>query len=153
MKKILSILILLSLSLFAEKITFKTINNEYIQINTQGNNIDFKNLKFHNKDTLLFFFGSECPVCSSEIEKVRALSRRMPIIGIHAQADIGDNNLKNYIRKIGYRFDVLSFSTDIKMINKMREMGLWSGEVPLHILVDASGNLRVIELSELLATH
>ncbi len=153
MKKIVSIILFLSLSLFAENITFKTLKNEYIQMKTEGNNINFRNLKFHNKDTLLFFFGSRCPVCSSEIKKIKELSRRMPIIGIHAQADIGDNTLRRYVRKVGYNFDVLSFSTDIKMINKMKEMGLWSGEVPLHILVDSNGNLQVIELDELLAVH
>ncbi len=153
MKKIVSIILLLSLSLFAQKMTFKTLKNEYIQIKSDNNTLNFKNLKYHNKDTLLFFFGSECPVCSSEIDKIKELSRRLPIIGIHAQADIGDNSLKKYIRQIGYRFDILSFSTDIHLINKMKEMDLWTGEVPIHILVDGNGNLKVIELSELLSTY
>jgi thiol-disulfide isomerase/thioredoxin len=153
MKKIISIILLLSLSLFAQKMTFKTLKNEYIQIKSDNNTLNFKNLKYHNKDTLLFFFGSECPVCSSEIDKIKELSRRLPIIGIHAQADIGDNSLKKYIRQIGYRFDILSFSTDIHLINKMKEMDLRTGEVPIHILVDRDGNLKVIELSELLSTY
>ena len=151
MKKIISIILLLYLSLFAEKTTFKTLKNEYIQIKNDNNVFNFVNLKYRNKDTLLFFFGSECPVCSSEIDKIKELSHKIPIIGIHAQADIGDSRLKTYVNKIGYTFDILSFSDDIKLINKMKEIGLWTGEVPLHILVDKQGNLKVITLTELLS--
>ncbi len=153
MNKILSILLLLSLSLYAEKMTFKTLKDEYIQIKNNAGVFNFVNLKYHNKDTLLFFFGNDCPHCTNEIPQIKQLAnnRNIQLIGIHAQADIGDNALKSYVEKVGYNFDVLSFSDDIKLINHLKERGMWSGEVPLHVLVDKQGNLKVVELNEVLA--
>jgi peroxiredoxin len=152
MKKLLAIIILLSLSLHAQMLTFKTLKNEYIQIQNDAGVFNFVNLKYHNKDTLLFFFGSDCPHCTNEIPQIKQLAnnKNIQLIGIHAQADIGDNALKSYIKKTGYNFDVLSFSDDIKLINHLKERDMWSGEVPFHILVDKQGNLRTVELSEVL---
>ena len=152
MKKIIAIITFLALSLAAETMTFKTLKNEYIQIKNNAGVFNFVNLKYHNKDTLLFFFGNECPHCTNEIPKIKQLikNKNIQIIGIHAQADIGDNALRSYVKKIGYRFDVLSFSDDIKLINHLKERDMWSGEVPLHVLVDKQGNLKVVKLNELL---
>ncbi len=152
MKKIIAIMIFLSLSLNAQMLTFKTLKNEYIQIQNNAGVFNFVNLKYHNKDTLLFFFGNECPHCTNEIPQIKQLAnnKNIQLIGIHAQADIGDSTLKSYVKKVGYNFDILSFSDDIKLINHLKERDMWSGEVPLHVLVDKQGNLKIVELNELL---
>lgn len=152
MKNIIAIILFLSLSLFAETMTFKTLKNEYIQIKNNAGVFNFVNLKYHNKDTLLFFFGNDCPHCINEMPQIKQLTnnKNIQIIGIHAQADIGDNALKSYVKQTGYNFDILSFSDDIKLINHLKERNMWSGEVPFHVLVDKKGNLKVVELNELL---
>lgn len=153
MKRIVAITILLSISLYAEKMTFKTLKNEFIQIQNNSGVFNFVNLKYHKKDTLLFFFGNDCPHCTNEIPQIKQLQQNpnIQLIGIHAQANIGDNALKSYVKEVGYKFDVLSFSDDINLINHLKARGMWSGEVPHHVLVDKQGNLKIVKLNELLA--
>jgi len=152
MKKIVSIVLLLSLSLFAQKMTFKTLKNEYIQIQSDNNTLNFKNLKYHNKDTLLFFFGSHCPVCEGEMPDIKRLAREnnLKIIGIHGQDFIGDPALKAFVKKERLNFDVLSFRDDINLINYCKDNGMWSGEVPLHVLVDKKGNVKVVKFADII---
>lgn len=155
MQKIVSLIIFLSLSLFADKMTFKTTKNEFIQININDGVFDFVNLKYHNKDTLLFFFGSHCPVCAGDMPDIKRLSREgnLKIIGIHGQDFIGDPALKDFVKKDRLNFDVLSFSDDINLINNIKSRGMWSGEVPLYVLVDKKGNLKVVKFSEIINSY
>lgn len=151
MKKTLVIILFLSLSLFGENLNFKTLKHETISITNTNGLFDFKDAKYHNKNVLLFFFGSKCPHCEREIPKIKELSKRddLKLIGCHAQAMIGDLALKKYIDDVGYEFDILSFSDDINLINHLKARGLWSGEVPFHVLVSKNGDLEVVELSDI----
>jgi thiol-disulfide isomerase/thioredoxin len=151
MKKILAIILFLSLSLLGENLNFATLNHEIISITNTDGIFDFKNPKYHNQNVLLFFFGSKCPHCKREIPEIKELSKRddLKLIGCHAQAMIGDLALKEYIDQVGYKFDILSFSDDINLINYLKAKGMWSGEVPFHVLVNKNGDLEVVELSEI----
>jgi peroxiredoxin len=155
MNRIVSIIVFLSISLFAEKMTFETTKNEYIQLENNNGIFNFINLKYHNKDTLLFFFGSNCPVCAGEMNDIKRLAREgnIKIIGIHGQDFIGDPALKAFIKKEKINFDVLSFKNDIKLINYMKERGFWISEVPLHVLVDKKGNLKVVKFSDIINNY
>ena len=155
MKKIVLIITILSMSLFAEKMTYQTTKNQYIQINNNDGKFEFVNLKYKNKDTLLFFFGSHCPVCEGEMPDIKRLAREnnLKIIGIHGQDFIGDPALKAFVKKERLNFDVLSFRDDINLINYCKDNGMWSGEVPLHVLVDKKGNVKVVKFSEILSKY
>jgi len=149
MKNIMLILSLLSLSLFAEKITLTTIKNEFIIFHNNKGNIDFVNKKYHQKNVILYLFGRDCPFCKKEVPRIKALmkNKKVQIIGIHAYKDIGDKALKAYAKKVGYTFDILSFKNDIKMLNFLKSIGVWMGSVPFSMLIDEDGNVHEVNLS------
>ena len=152
MGKFLALCFLVTLSLHAQvqKMVLPTIKDEVIILKHEDGNINFINKKYHHKNVLLFFFGRDCPHCQKEIPAMKKLSYNpnINIIGIHAQKDIGDKALKAYIKKVGYRFDVLSFKNDIKLINLLRKRGVWTSGVPFFAFIDPNGNVDPIKLSE-----
>ena len=150
MQRYIMIVFLLALPLLAEKLTLNTIKNEFIILKHEDGNINFVNKKFHRKNVLLFFFGKDCPHCQKKIPLMKKLSYNpnINIIGIHAQKDIGDKALKAYIKKVGYRFDVLSFKNDIKLINLLRSRRIWEGGVPFFAFIDPNGNVDPITIEE-----
>ena len=143
-------MLLLALPAFAEKLTLETIKKEFIILNHKDGNINFVNKKFHRKNVLLFFFGKDCPHCNEKVSSMKKLSYNpdINIIGIHAQKDIGDKALKAYIKKVGYRFDVLSFKSDIKLINLLRDRGVWTSGVPFFAFIDPNGNVDPVTLPQ-----
>jgi thiol-disulfide isomerase/thioredoxin len=153
MKKLIVLFyLLLTLSLSAQTLSFQTLNHETITLENDSGILHFKG-KYQNQNILLFLFGRDCPHCRREIPAIKKLARdkNIKIIGVHAQKDIGDSALKTYVQQIGYPFDVLSFSDDIKLLRLLKERGLWEGEVPFHALVDKLGNVDVLTLSQIKA--
>ena len=138
-------------ALVGEELVFKTLRHERIKIIHDRGILRFLTAAYREKNVLLFLFGKNCPHCRNEIPSILQLSKNpnIKIIGIHAQADIGDQALKRYIKKIGFTFDILSFSDDIKLIRLLQKRGLWEGEVPSHIFVDSIGNMQVLSLPEI----
>ena len=175
MKKITLILLFLSLSLFAEKIqkvkevektqkpektqktqkpekmVLKTIKDEFIIVNNDKGNLTFVNKKYHRKNVVLYLFGSTCSFCQKKVPAIKKLmkNKNVQIIGIHSHKNIGDKALKAYAKKVGFTFDILSFKTDIKMLNFLRDIGVWLGGIPFTILVDEDGNVFEVDISNI----
>jgi len=151
MKKIILILLLLSISLFAEKMVLKTIKNEVIILHTNDDNINFVNKKYHRKNVILYLFGRDCPHCQRKVPRIKSLmkNKNIKIIGVHAYKNIGDKALKAYAKKVGYTFDILSFKTDEKLLDFLRKIGVWSNGdgVPFAALIDEDGNIQEVDLS------
>jgi thiol-disulfide isomerase/thioredoxin len=152
MRKIISIIVFLSLSLSADMMNFRTIGHNVVKINENSGIFKFINPKYRNQNVLFFVFGSHCDFCEREMPTIKKLvaSNKLKIIGVHGQADIGDYALKKFMRQRGINFDVLSFKDDINLINYLKDRGLWSGEVPLHIFVDKTGNVESVTFEDVL---
>ncbi len=136
----------------AKEMQFPTIDGKIISIKGDDNLLKVTNQDYQAKEVVLYLFGRDCPHCVNEISKVRALSKnpKLKIIGIHAQKMIGDSALKAYTKKIGYNFDILSFKNDIIMIRYLRDHDIWQGGTPSHLLIDHTGNVQEISISQLL---
>jgi thiol-disulfide isomerase/thioredoxin len=153
MKKIFLLgLLLSSLSLTAETLSFKTLNHQTITLENSSGILHFLG-EYQGQNILLFLFGRDCPHCRREIPTIKKLAKNkhLKIIGVHAQKDIGDSALKAYVKQVGYPFDVLSFSDDIKLLRLLKRRGLWEGEVPFHAFIDPLGNVDVLSLSDIKA--
>ncbi len=149
MKKIVSILLLLALSLFAQKMSLQTIKNEYIIINEDEGILNFINKKYHNKNVVLYFFGRDCPHCQRKVPQIKKLMKnpKIEIIGVHAYKNIGNKALKAYAKKVGYTFDILAFGTDVKLMKFLEKLKIWDGSVPFTALVDEEGNVYEVDTS------
>ncbi len=156
MRKIILTLALLTISLHAELLSFKTLKNEYIKIDNNDGVFSFRNKMYQNRDVLFFFFGTECPHCKREMPYILDLYKNrntnLEIIGVHGQAVIGDSTLVKYVRNTKIRFNVLSFDDDIKIINHLKQRGMWIGEVPFYVHVDKQGNLHAMKIDGVMKT-
>jgi len=156
MRKILAIIIFLSLSLFAdkvEKIELKTLNNDTIKITNYEGNFLFEDAKYHKKNILFFFFGTKCPYCIKEIPEINKLELEqngLKVIGIHAQYEISDKDLKPFIKEKEILFEVLSNSSVLKIVNHLKKRKMWIGGVPYYIFIDKHGNLEPMDIKEVL---
>ncbi len=156
MRKIFTIIIFLSLSLFADKIErieLKTLNNDTIKITNYEGNFIFKDAKYYKKNILFFFFGTECPYCIKEIPEINKLEleqNELKIIGIHAQYKIADKNLKHFIKEKKILFEILSNSSVLKIVNHLKKRKMWIGGVPYYVFIDAHGNLEPMDFKEVL---
>ena len=157
MIKSVLILLLLTLSLYAkeakkiERMVFKTIKNEFIIVNNDQGNLTFVNKKYRNKNVVLYLFGRDCSYCKKKIPIIKKLMKHkdVQIIGIHSRKVIGDKALKAYVKKVGYTFDILSFENDIKMLNFLKNIGVWLGGVPFAALVDKDGNVFETDITKI----
>ncbi len=168
MKKIVLILLFVTLSLFAQKVqepkaekaqkvqkpkkmVFKTIKNEFIVVNNDQGNLTFLNKKYHKKNVILYLFGRDCPYCQKKAPEIRKLmkNKKVKIIGIHSYKNIGDKALRAYAKKVGYNFDILSFKNDVKMLNFLKSIGVWMGGVPFTALIDEDGNVFEVDIANI----
>jgi thiol-disulfide isomerase/thioredoxin len=135
----------------AKTMKLPTLKGKAIMIKAQDNLLKVTNPKFKGKETLLYLFGRDCPYCVKIIPTIKKLAKRkeLRLIGIHAQKEIGDAKLKRYMKKIGYDFDILSFQNDIELLRFLKKNALWDGGVPVAILIDKGGNLRVVDPASL----
>lgn len=149
MKKIVTLFLLLSLSLFAERMSFKTIKNEFIVAQEDDGNLNFINIKYHRKNVVLYLFGRDCPHCQRKVPQIKKLMKNpnIKIIGVHAYKNIGDDALRAYAKKVGYTFDILSFGTDVKMMKFLQKLKIWDGSVPFTAVVDEDGNVYEVDIS------
>ncbi len=149
MKKIVSILLLLALSLFAERMSLQTIKNEYIIADEDDGILNFINKKYHQKNVILYLFGRDCPHCQRKVPQIKKMMKnpKIEIIGIHAYKNIGNAALRAYAKKVGYTFDILSFGTDVKLMKFLQNLHIWDGSVPFAALVDEDGNVYEVDTS------
>ncbi len=149
MKKIVSILLLLALSLFAEKMSLQTIKNEYIIVDEDEGILNFVNKKYHKKNVILYLFGRDCPHCQKKVPQIKKMMKnpKIEIIGVHAYKNIGNAALRTYAKKVGYTFDILSFGTDVKLMKFLQNLKIWDGSVPFAALVDEDGNVYEVDTS------
>lgn len=149
MRKIVAIVLFLSLSLFAQKFTLQTLEGEKISINNYEGNFIFEDKKYKKKNILLFFFGTRCPYCIKDIPEVNMLENSgIKVIGIHAQYEIEDSTLTNFVKTKGIKFDVLTYTEGDRLVDYLRRRDMWIGGVPYYVLIDPHGNLEPIELSQ-----
>ncbi len=149
MKKIISVLLLFALSLFAEKMSLQTIKNEYIIIDENEGMLNFINKKYHKKNVVFYLFGRDCPHCQKKVPQIKKLMQnpKVQIIGVHAYKNIGNDALRAYAKKVGYSFDILAFGTDVKLMKFLENLKLWDGSVPFTALVDEEGNVYEVDIS------
>ncbi len=149
MRKIIAIVLFLSLSLFAQKFTLQTLEGKKISINNYEGNFIFEDDEYNKKNILLFFFGTKCPYCINDIPEVNTLKdSNIKVIGIHAQYEIGDSALTSFIKTKGIKFDVLTYTEGDRLVDYLRRRDMWIGGVPYYVFIDPHGNLEPIELSK-----
>lgn len=154
MKKILLIVLFLSLSLFAENFKLKTLKNDTITITNYEENFVFEDKKYNKKNILLFFFGTNCHYCIKEIPQINELNKNegnLQVLGIHAEYEISDTALKTFVKTKNIKFEVLSYNDGMKLVEHLKTRSMWIGAVPFHVLIDKHGNLEPMELSEVLS--
>ncbi len=137
----------------AKTMRFPTINGKIITIQADENLLRITNPEYQGKEVMLYLFGSNCPHCKHEVAQIRRLSHKsnIKIIGVHAYKMIGNRALKSYARKVGYGFDILSFANDVELLKYLDKSGLWAGGTPTHLLIDPSGNVKDMRITDLLA--
>lgn len=155
MTKLILTTLLLTLSLHAgepEKIELKTLSYEDINITNYDGNLIIEQEAYKGKDILLFFFGVKCGYCVKEYPQIEALAltqKNLKIIGIQAQYERTDDEIREYVQRHNIDFKVLSFNDGMKIVQHLNERGLWIGGVPYHVLIDKHGNLQPVEVGEI----
>jgi thiol-disulfide isomerase/thioredoxin len=132
-------------------VNFPTLSGKVIKMRMDDNLLYIDDPSIGDKKVVLFLFGRDCPHCQRELPLIKRLqyNPNIKIIGVHAYSMIGDAALKRYLKRVGYKFDVLSFKNDIKLIKFLEKHGIWDGTVPAHIVVDPNGNAMDVELNQL----
>ncbi len=154
MKKIILTVLFLSLSVFAENIKLKTLKNNTISITNYDGNFIFEDAKYNKKNILLFFFGTNCHYCIKEIPNINKLDKsreNLEVLGIHAEYEISDKNLKTFVKNKNINFEVFSYSDGITWVEYLKSINMWIGAVPFYIMIDKHGNLEAMGFSEVLS--
>ncbi len=149
MKKIVLLFLLLTLSLYAEKMSLQTTKNQYIIVDENEGMLNFINIKYHKKNVLFYLFGRDCPHCQKKIPQIKKLMKnpKIKLIGVHAYHHISDDELRAYAKKVGYSFDMLSNKGGKKIIDFLEKLKIWDGSVPFTVLVDDEGNVYEVDAS------
>lgn len=153
MKKIILLALFLTLSLFAENFKLKTLKNDTVIITNYEGNFIFEDKKYNKKDILLFFFGTNCHYCIKEIPDINRLNKdreNLIVLGIHAEYEISNKNLKTFIKNKNIKFEVLSYNDGIKLVEYLKSINMWIGAVPFHVMIDKHGNLESMGFLEIL---
>jgi thiol-disulfide isomerase/thioredoxin len=139
------LLILLSLStwLFAENLSFETLNSGTMHISIKNENkIIFK--EFKNKKVILDFFGTTCPVCTGVTEKLKSLQRgnrdNLIVIGLQVQNDISDNELREFVLKHKINYYVINMKEAKKIKLYLTSLN-WKGAIPFAAIFNKKGEL------------
>lgn len=107
-------------------------------VDIQGNHVQLPAITPHNRaPTLIYFWGSWCPVCRVTSPMVESVSQEYPVVSV-AVASGEDIDIQTYMQQQGYTFTVLN---DVN--------GHWSQQwgalaFPAIYIIDAKGQIRFI---------
>ncbi len=154
MKKILFLICIISLTLLNGKdFKLNTLTHKTINIRDFDGNLLFNEDRYKNKNLLFFFFGTRCPYCEKEIPQIINLVKedKIKVIGVQAQEQISDQELKKFVLKKRINFDVLNTKDANKIVKYLQNRRLWVGGVPYYIWCDKFGNLEPLDITEVFA--
>ena len=157
MKKLLTVLLLLSTVLFAEvqkKANYTTSITDIngVQHTITGTSNGLKISGMEGKVVFLEFFGHNCPPCLASIPHLIHLQNkykdRLAVISIEVQG-YNAAQLKHFAKAKGMNYTVVSGETAYAFVNYIQQRAQWRGSIPFLLVLDQQGNVQLIQVGML----
>jgi len=150
-KTVLSILMLLSLSVFSQASTqpvMKLTDINGVTHNIVGTDEGLKIKGLEGKIVFLEFFGHKCPPCLASIPHMIKLQKKyknkLAIISIEVQG-LNNAQLKQFAKEKGMNYIVVSDEKAGNFTNYIGQRAQWRGSIPFLVALDKKGNVQFIQ--------
>jgi len=149
MKKIiLTILLALSINLYAQPVEFTLKNTEGKEINIVENKKGLTFKEYKGKAIFLTIFGHNCPPCNLEIPEFIDLTNKYPnkleIVAIEAQGYKNDE-LKKFKTEKNINYNLISGENHTDFVKYLSKNADWEGAIPFIIAIDKNGAVQYID--------
>jgi len=152
MKKIvLSILMLLSLSVFSQASTqpvMKLTDINGITHKIVGTDEGLKIKGLEGKIVFLEFFGHRCPPCLASIPHMIDLQKKykdkLAVIAIEVQG-LSNAQLQQFAKKKGMNYIVVADEKAGNFTNYIGQRAQWRGSIPFLVALDKKGNVQFVQ--------
>ncbi len=144
---ILTVLLLLSINLYAD-------NPSFVLTDSQGNQLHVQDTKDglvfqeHKNGVLLTMFGHNCPPCKEEIPEFIELTKkygdRLTIISIEVQG-YKSEQVEAFRKSNGINYTLLSGDDNINFVKHIVQRSGWKGAIPFLIAIDKNGDVKVVQ--------
>ncbi len=143
MKKILILLFLATVTLFAKEFTLKTIDDKTLHIDISPISLSIK--EYPNKIIMLDFFGANCPPCIHEMPDLvkfqNTFIKSVQIIGVQSSSQRDDKKMALFVKKHNLNYPVINLDEATKLIVYVQDNLRWNGALPYKLLYNFSGDL------------
>ncbi len=153
MKKILAVMLFLTLSIIAQnadKLSFPMsmtdINGVKHDIIGTNTGLKFKGLE--GKVVFLEFFGYECPPCLASIPHLIDLKKKykdkLAVVAVEVWG-LNNKQLKVFAKRKGINYIIGSSEKAQLLISYMQQRAKWKGSVPFFVAMDTKGNVKFFQ--------
>jgi thiol-disulfide isomerase/thioredoxin len=144
MKKIfITILMLLSINLYADNMEMIDTNGTHYNIVAEGNSMKVEGMD--GKVVFIQFFGLKCPACKQEIPHLINIQKKYPnklkILAIEVQKNDNDP-INTFKEKHGINYTTFS-NFDVGFVARyIIEKSGWKGAIPFMVAIDSKGQVQ-----------
>ena len=157
MKKLLTVLLLLSTVLFAEvqkkaNYTMSMTDINGTKYTATGTDNGLKISGMEGKIVFLEFFGHNCPPCLASIPHLIHLQNKykdtLAVVAIEVQG-YNTAQLKVFAKAKGMNYTVISEETAYPLVNYIQQRAQWRGSIPFLVILDQKGDVQFIQVGML----
>jgi len=153
MKKLLTTVLLLSLTLFAQaedkvlaQMSMKDISGKTYKVTGTEQGLNIEGLE--GKVVFLEFFGHNCPPCLASIPHLINLQNKykdkLAVVSIEVQG-FNQQQTIDFAKEKGMNYIVVSEEDAPKLVNYIQQRAQWRGSIPFLVAMDTKGDVQFVQ--------